>query len=60
MNESSASSRSIGKTVLAGLVVLVAGYVLLKVVIGFAIFLATIVAVVLAIIAVIWALRVLF
>jgi hypothetical protein len=59
MNESSATSRSIGKTVLAGLVVLVAGWVLLKVVIGFAIFLATIVAVVLAIVAVVWALRIL-
>jgi hypothetical protein len=59
MNESSATSRPIGKTVLAGLVVLVAGWVLLKVVIGFAIFLATIVAVVLAIVAVVWALRIL-
>jgi hypothetical protein len=59
MNESTARSRSIGKTAIAGLVVLIAGYVLLKIVIGFAIFLATIVAVVLAIAAVIWALRIL-
>jgi hypothetical protein len=58
MNESSARS-SIGKTAIAGLVVLIVGYVLLKIVIGFAIFLATIVAVVLAIGAVIWALRIL-
>ncbi|HTA12793.1 MAG TPA: hypothetical protein VK765_05160 [Solirubrobacteraceae bacterium] len=59
MNESTARSRSIGKTAIAGLVVLIVGYVLLKIVIGFAIFLATIVAVVLAIAAVIWALRIL-
>ena len=59
MNESSASSRSIGKTVLAGLVVLVAGYILLKIVVGIAVALAGTVAVILAIVAVIWALRVL-
>jgi hypothetical protein len=59
MNESSASSRSIGKTVLAGLVVLVAGYILLKIVVGIAVALAGTVAVILAIIAIIWAVRVL-
>jgi hypothetical protein len=59
MNESTARSRSIGKTAIAGLVVLIVGYLVLKIVIGFAIFLATIVAVVLAIAAVIWALRIL-
>ena len=58
MNESS-TSRSIGKTALAGLVVLVAGYVLLKVIIGVAIAIAGTVAVILAIVAIIWALRVL-
>lgn len=60
MNESSASSRSIGKTVLAGLVVLVAGYILLKIVVGIALALAGTVAVILAILAIIWAVRVLF
>jgi hypothetical protein len=59
MNESSASSRSIGKTVLAGLVVLVAGYILLKIVVGIAVALAGTVAVILAIVAIIWAVRVL-
>jgi hypothetical protein len=60
MNESSANSRSIGKTVLAGLVVLVAGYILLKIVVGIAVALAGTVAVILAIVAIIWAVRVLF
>jgi protein-S-isoprenylcysteine O-methyltransferase Ste14 len=59
MNESSARSRSIGKTVVAGLVVLIAGYVLLKIVIGIAVAIAGTVAVILAIVAIIWALRVL-
>jgi protein-S-isoprenylcysteine O-methyltransferase Ste14 len=63
MNEPSSSaassSRSIGKTVLAGLVVLIAGYVLLKIVIGIAIAIAGTVAVILAIVAIIWAVRVL-
>jgi len=59
MNESSSSSRSIGKTVLAGLVVLVAGYILLKIVIGIAVAVAGTVAVILAIVAIIWAIRVL-
>jgi hypothetical protein len=63
MNDSSASpssgSRSIGKTVLAGLVVLVAGYILLKIVIGIAVAIAGTVAVILAIVAIIWAVRVL-
>jgi hypothetical protein len=59
MNESSARSRSIGKTALAGLVVLIAGYVLLKIVIGIAIAIAGTVAVILAIVAIIWAVRIL-
>jgi protein-S-isoprenylcysteine O-methyltransferase Ste14 len=60
MNESaSKSSRSIGQTIVAGLVVLVAGYILLKIVIGGAIAIAGTVAVILAIIAIIWAVRVL-
>jgi hypothetical protein len=56
---STSSSRSIGKTVLAGLVVLVAGYILLKIVIGVAIAIAGTLAVILAIVAIIWALRIL-
>jgi hypothetical protein len=59
MNESSARSRSIGKTAIAGLVVLIAGYVLLKIVIGIAVAIAGTVAVILAIVAIIWALRIL-
>jgi hypothetical protein len=59
MNESSSRSGSIGKTVLAGLVVLVAGWILLKLVIGVAIAIASIAAVVLAIVAIVWAVRVL-
>jgi hypothetical protein len=59
IDESPSSSRSIGKTILAGLVVLVAGYILLKIVIGIAVAIAGTVAVILAIVAIIWALRVL-
>jgi NADH:ubiquinone oxidoreductase subunit 4 (subunit M) len=59
MNESASRSSSIGKTVLAGLVVLIAGYVLLKIVIGIAIAIASTVAVILAIVAIIWAVRIL-
>jgi hypothetical protein len=53
----SPARRSIGRSVLAGLVVLVAGYVLLKIVIGVAVALAGTVAVILAIVAIIWALK---
>lgn len=60
MDESASSSRSIGRTIVVGLVVLIAGYVLLKIVIGVAIAIAGTVAVILAIVAIIWALRVLF
>jgi hypothetical protein len=60
MNESSSRSGSIGKTVIAGLVVLIAGWILLKLVIGVAIAIASTLAVVLAIAAIIWAVRVLF
>ena len=60
MNESSSRSSSIGKTVIAGLVVLIAGWILLKLVIGVAIAIASTLAVVLAIAAIIWAVRVLF
>jgi hypothetical protein len=60
MNESTSKSRSIGRTALAGLVVLIAAWVLLKVVIGIAVAIASAAAVILAIVAIIWALRVLF
>ncbi|HTU79027.1 MAG TPA: hypothetical protein VMF09_09735 [Solirubrobacteraceae bacterium] len=58
-SQATSGSRSIGKTVLAGLVVLIAGYVLLKIVIGIAVAIAGTVAVILAIVAIIWAVRVL-
>jgi hypothetical protein len=53
-------SRSLGKSVLAGLIALVAGYILLKIVIGIAVAIAGTVAVILAIVAIIWALKTLF
>lgn len=57
MNES--SSRSFGRTVVAGLVLLIAAWLLLHFVIGIVTAIASVVVVVLAIVAVIWALRVL-
>jgi uncharacterized membrane protein len=57
MNES--SSRSFGRTVIAALVLLVAGWLLLGVIIHVLSFLFTTVLFVVAVIAVIWALRVL-
>ena len=57
MNES--APRSIGRTVLAGLVLLVAAWVLLKVVLGVVLWVASIAAVIVAIVAIVWALRVL-
>jgi len=56
----SVGKRSVGKTVIAGLIALVAGYVLLKIVIGIAVAIAGTVAVILAIVAIIWALKTLF
>jgi hypothetical protein len=58
MNET--SSRSIGRTVMAGLILLVAAWVLLHFVIGIVTAVASILVVVLAIAAVVWAVRVLF
>ncbi len=58
MNES-ASGRSLGKRALAFVVLLAVAWVLLKVVIGVVTAIAWTVVVVLAIVAVIWALRVL-
>jgi hypothetical protein len=57
MNES--SSRSIGRTVVAGLILLVAAWVLLHFVIGIVTAIASILVVVLAIAALVWAVRVL-
>jgi hypothetical protein len=57
MNET--SSRSIGRTVLAGLILLVGAWVLLHFVIGIVTAIASILVVVLAIGAVVWAVRVL-
>jgi hypothetical protein len=57
MNES--SSRPVGRTVVAGLILLVAAWVLLHFVIGIVTAIASVLVVVLAIVAIIWALRVL-
>jgi len=57
MNET--SSRSIGRTVVAGLILLVAAWVLLHFVIGIVTAIASVLVVVLAIAALIWAVRVL-
>jgi hypothetical protein len=56
-NDSSAGS--LGRTIVAILVLLVVGYFLLHVLIGIAVAIAGIAVVVLAVVAVIWALRVL-
>ena len=52
--------RSLGRTVVAGLVLLIAAWVLLKVVLGVVLWVASIAAVIVAIVAIIWAVRVLF
>jgi uncharacterized membrane protein len=57
MNET--SSRSLGRTVVAGLVLLIAAWLLLHFVIGIVTAIASVLVVVLAIVAIIWALRVL-
>ncbi len=64
MNESpsqssSRSSRSLGRTVLAGLIMLVAAWVLLHFVIHIVLWIASVAIVLVAIAALIWALRVL-
>lgn len=62
MNESPAqsTSRSLGRTVVAGLIVLLAGYVLLKIVIGIALAIVGPLLAILAVVALVWALKVLF
>jgi hypothetical protein len=52
-------SASLGKRALAALILLVASYVLLKIVVGFVTAIAGTIAVIVAIGAIIWALRVL-
>lgn len=59
MSTSKPASSSLGMRVIAVLVLAVAAWILLKVVIGFVTAIATVVVVVLAIVAVIWAIRVL-
>jgi hypothetical protein len=58
-SSSGSSSRSIGRTLLAGLIVLIAAWVLLKIVIGIAVAIAGPIVLILAVVALIWALRVL-
>jgi uncharacterized membrane protein len=57
MNET--SSKPLGRTIVAGLVLLIAAWLLLHFVIGIVTAIASVLVVVLAIVAVIWALRVL-
>lgn len=61
MNQTSQGStdRSIGRMVVAGLILLVAAWVLLHFVIHFVLWLASVAVVVIAVVGVIWALRVL-
>jgi uncharacterized membrane protein len=56
---SESTTRSLGRTVIAGLILLIAAWVLLHFVIHVVVFVTSIVVVVLAVVAVIWALRVL-
>jgi hypothetical protein len=56
----SSSAGSLGRTIVAILVLLVVGYFLLHVLIGVAVAIAGFAVVILAVVAVIWALRVLF
>lgn len=55
---SAGSSKPIGRTVVAVLILAIAAWILFHLVIGIVTFLATILVVVLAIVAVVWALRV--
>ena len=59
MSTSSSSGASLGKRALALVILLIAAWILFKVVIGVVAFAATAIVVVLAIVAVIWAIRVL-
>jgi hypothetical protein len=57
VNDSTHSSRSLGRILVAGLVLLIAGYVVLKLVIGIVLAVALPVAFILAVLAVIWAFK---
>ncbi|MFZ1154532.1 MAG: hypothetical protein WAN93_06465 [Solirubrobacteraceae bacterium] len=56
----SSSTGSLGRTVVAVLILLVVGYFLLHVLIGVAVAIAGFAVVILAVVAILWALRVLF
>ena len=58
MNET--TGRSLGRTVLAALVLLVAGWIVLKVVVGIIAALFIPIIIVIAVVAIVWAYRVLF
>jgi hypothetical protein len=58
MNET--TGRSFGRTVLAALVLLVAGWIVLKIVVGIIAALFIPIIVVIAVVAIVWAYRVLF
>jgi len=60
MHEHERASRSFGRTALAALIILFAGWILLKVVIGIVAALFIPIVAILAVVAVIWAYRVLF
>jgi hypothetical protein len=59
MSTSTSLGASLGKRVIAALVLIVAAYVLFKVVLGFLAIVGTVLLAIVAIIAVIWAIRVL-
>ncbi len=59
-SQSSPAGRSLGQTVVAVLVLVVVGYILLKVIIGIALAIAGPVVLILGVLALIWAWRVLF
>jgi|HubBroStandDraft_3_1064219.scaffolds.fasta_scaffold222235_2 hypothetical protein len=59
-SQSTPAGRSLGQTVIAVLVLVVVGYILLKVIIGIALAIAGPVVLILGVLALIWAWRVLF
>jgi hypothetical protein len=59
-SQSGSAGRSLGQTVVAVLVLVVVGYILLKVIIGIALAIAGPVVLILGVLALIWAWRVLF
>jgi protein-S-isoprenylcysteine O-methyltransferase Ste14 len=60
VHQSDSAGRSLGKTVVAVLVLVVVGYLLLKIVIGIALAIAGPVMLILGVLALIWAWRTLF